>query len=282
MIIQLENRLIAFLDVLGFSSRLEKEDIRSLHVQYASYIDEAKNATFYTDQGDKTGKKNFEFSQFLFDSIVLVSCPVDDVYNVNNFVSAVALLLELGFKSNLPLRGAISQGDFLYDQERNIFLSHRFPELAKFELKQEWAGCTILRHAEQTILDAAFGVKSLNELPEQQTRNQIVHKYKIPLKKEGFFEGLALNFLFFLSEAEILSGIDYLISEKNERSREYFEFLKSLPIELQKLGSEFHPAAYCTFITTRSGMRAKFIDSEGSRCEPHIKEFTWVAVGRWK
>jgi hypothetical protein len=282
LIVQLENRLVAFLDVLGFSARLKKEDIRSLHAQYSSYMDEAKNATFYSAQGDNTGRKNFEFSQFLFDSIVLVSCPVDDVYNVNNFVSAVALLLELGFKNNLPLRGAISQGDFLCDQERNIFLSDRFPELAKFELKQEWAGCTILRHAEQTILDAAFGLRSLNELPQQQPRNQIVHRYKIPLKDEEVFEGLALNFLFFLSEAEILAGIDYLIAGKNERNKEYFEFLKSLPIQLQELSPEFHPAVYCTFITTRSGMRAKFIDSEGNRCEPGVKELTWVAVGRWK
>lgn len=282
MIVQLENRLVAFLDVLGFSARLEEEDILSLHTQYSSYIDEAKNATFYAAQGDNTGRKNFEFSQFLFDSIVLVSCPVDDVYNVNNFVSAIALLLELGFKSKLPLRGAISQGDFLYDQERNIFLSDRFPELAKFELKQEWAGCTILRRAEQTILDAAFGLRSLNELPEQQSRNQIVHRYKVPLKKEEVFEGLALNFLFFLSEAEILAGIDYLISGKNEGNKEYFKFLKSLPIELQQLNPEFFPAVYCTFINTRSGMRAKFIDGEGNRCEPGVKEINFVAVGRWK
>jgi len=282
LIIQLENRLIAFLDVLGFSARLEKEDIPSFHAQYSSYIDEAKNAAFYSAQGDSTGRKNFEFSQFLFDSIVLVSYPVDDVFNVNNFVSAVALLLEIGFKSNLPLRGAISQGDFLYDQERNIFLSDRFPELAKFELKQEWAGCTILRHAEQTVLDAEFGISSLNELPEQQIRNQMVHKYQVPLKKKEFFDGLAINFLFFLSEAEILAGIDYLIAEKNEKSREYFEFLKSLPIHLQKLNPEFYPAVYCTSIATRSGMRAKFIDGQGNRCEPGVKELTWVAVGRWK
>ncbi|MFO7551508.1 MAG: hypothetical protein R6W80_08865 [Haliea sp.] len=279
---RLENRLIAFLDVLGFSSRLENEDIRTLHNQYSSYIDEAKNTTFYAAQGDRTGRKNFDFSQFLFDSIVLVSCQVDDVYNVNNFVSAVTLLLELGFKNNLPLRGAISQGDFLYDQERNIFLSERFPKLAKFEEKQEWAGCTVLRHAEQTILDAVFGLKSLNDLPEQQLRNQVVHRYKVPLKKSEIFDGLALNYLLFLTEAEILSGIDYLIAEKRKKNEEYFEFLKSLPLPLQKLEPEFYPAIYCVSTTTRSGMRVKFIDGDGNHCEPGVKEYTWVAIGRWK
>lgn len=134
--IVLDNRLIAFLDVLGFSARLEKEAIESLHQQYASFIDQAGNATFFSAQGDNTGRKNFDFSQFLFDSIVLVSRPVDDVFNVNNFLSAVSLLLELVFKNKLPLRGAISQGDFLYDEVRNIFLSSRFPELAKSSLSK--------------------------------------------------------------------------------------------------------------------------------------------------
>lgn len=282
MIVRLENRLIAFLDVLGFSARLESEDIQSLHEQYSTFIDEAKNATFFSVQGDNSGRKNFEFSQFLFDSIVLVSYPVDNVYNVNNFISAVALLLELGFRNKLPLRGAISQGDFLHDDDRNIFLSERFPELAKFELKQDWAGCAILKHAEMAIVNAAFGLSGVSELPEEQIRNQIVHRYKVPLKKGEVFEGLVINFLFFLTEKEILEGIEYLISGKKERNEEYFEFLKNLPIQLQELGPEFLPAVYYTCISTRSGMRVKFIDSEGNRCEPGVKEFTWVAVGRWK
>ncbi|WP_217475637.1 hypothetical protein [Stutzerimonas stutzeri] len=281
MIVKLENRLIAFLDVLGFSARLKGEDIESLHQQYSAFIDEAKNATFFTAQGDNTGRKNFEFSQFLFDSIVLVSCPIDDVYNVNNFVSAVSLLLEFGFKSKLPLRGAISQGDFLYDEERNIFLSERFPELAKFELKQEWAGCAVLKHAEQTIVNSALGISNISQLPENQIRNQIFHRYTVPLKNGETFEGLVLNYLFFLSEKDILEGIDYLIPGKKEHNIEYFNFLKNLPLQVQELEPAFLPAVYCAFIATRSGMRAKFTDSEGNPCVPGVTEFTWTAVGRW-
>lgn len=281
MIVNLENRLIAFLDVLGFSARLEREKIESLHQQYSGFIDEAKNATFFTAQGDNTGRKNFDFSQFLFDSIVLVSCPIEDVYNVNNFVGAVSLLLELGFKNKLPLRGAISQGDFLYDQERNIFLSERFPELAKFELKQEWAGCSVLRHAEQTIANSAIGISDISQIPAEQTRNQLFHRYSVPLKNGELFDGLVLNYLFFLSEGEILGGIDYLIPGKKEHNVQYFEFLKSLPLQVQELEQAFLPAVYCAAITTRSGLRIKFADVDGNPCAPGISEFTWTAVGRW-
>jgi hypothetical protein len=281
LIVKLENRLIAFLDVLGFSARLESEEIESLHKQYAVFIDEAKTATFFAAQGDNTGRKNFEFSQFLFDSIVLVSCPVDDVYNVNNFVSAVSLLLELGFKSKLPLRGAISQGDFLYDQERNIFLSERFPELAKFELKQEWAGCSVLRHAEQTVANAAIGITDISQIPVEQTRNQLFHRYKSPLKNGEVFDSLVLNYLFFLSEKEILSGIDYLIQGKKEHNAQYFEFLKNLPLSYQQLDQGMLPAVSCASITTRSGVRFKFIDADGNSCVP-ASGFTVTTVGRWR
>lgn len=282
MIVTYENRLIAFLDVLGFSARLESEDIASLHQQYSSFIDEAKNATFYATQGDNTGRKNFDFSQFLFDSIVLVSCPIDDVYNVNNFVSAVSLLLELGFKNKLPIRGAISQGNFLFDGERNIFLSERFPELAKFELKQEWAGCAVLRHAEKVILDAALGVSDISHIPAEQTRNQLFHRYSVPLKKGETFDSLVLNFLFFLSEKEIVDGINYLIDGKKEHNAVYFNFLKSLPLNIQQLDPGFHPAVSCAFITTRSGFRMKFVDANGAPCIPGAREIQTAAVGRWK
>jgi hypothetical protein len=282
LIIKLENRLIAFLDVLGFSARLESEDVESLYDQYADFIDQAKNATFYAAQGDNTGRKNFDFSQFLFDSIVLVSCDVEDVYNVNNFVSAVSLLLELGFKSKLPLRGAISQGDFLYDYDRNIFLSERFPELAKFELKQEWAGCTILAHAEDVVLSAAIGVSNMAGLPEVQMRNQLVHRYNVPLKNGETIRALALNYFFFLSEREIVDGINYLIPGKKEHGAAYFEFLKTLPLQIQELTPDFAPAKFVSFMATRSGMRAKFVDESGRPCVPGVKELTWTAVGRWR
>ena len=280
MVIKLENRLIAFLDVLGFSARLEAGDIDSLYEKYSCFIDEAKVKTFYGALGDNEGRKNFDFSQFLFDSIVLVSCPVDYVYNVNNFVASVSFLLELGFKNRLPLRGAISLGDFLYDSERNIFLSERFPELAKFELKQEWAGCSILEAAEQIVLNCAF--MDGEKLIVNERRDQPVHRYPVPLKGGNVANYLVLNYLFFLTETEIVEGIDFLIDNKKDEAIKYFEFLKKLPLPLQVLPPEFYPAKYAAIMTTRSGFRIKFADEDFKACAPGAGSFQMTAVGRWK
>ncbi|AVH34030.1 hypothetical protein AL475_19265 [Vibrio fluvialis] len=264
MIIKLDNRLIAFLDVLGFSARLERENISHLHEQYSRFIDDAKNATFFAAQGDNSGRKNFGFSQFLFDSIVLVSEPIDDPFNVNNFVSAVSFLMELGFRNKLPLRGAISQGDFVYDESRNIFLSNRFPELAKFELRQEWAGCSVLPHAEKTVIEAAWGASE----PQAPTRNQLFHRYPVPVKGSERVNLLVLNFLHFMEPYEIQEGLGYLISPKQLHNRAHFMYLESLPEQRQRLEPAMYPALFMSYIPTRTGFRMKFTDCFGEAAEP--------------
>jgi len=204
------NRLIAFLDVLGFSKLLETEALLDVHKKYSSFIDQAKTMTFYQTVGDNTGRTNFAFAQFLSDSLVVVSNEVNDIYNINSFIAAVHFLLEIGFTNKLPLRGAIGQGDFLIDEERDIFLSERLPELVKLEGCQEWTGCVILESCEQTILESLFGKCTREDFTELQLRNNQVHLLDVPLKS-GSRKMFAINFLFFLSEKKIVNGIDYLV-----------------------------------------------------------------------
>lgn len=179
----LENRLIAFLDILGFSELLKRKSLEFVHSKYSRFIDNAKTMVFYSTQGDNTGRTNFEYAEFLFDSIILVSNPISDVYNVNNFIGGVNYLMETGFIDKLPLRGVITKGNFLLDNERNIFLSNDFSRAVKFEGKQEWTGCIVLEEAEETIISSVFGEKAIETLKtEIQLRNNPVHYYPVPFK----------------------------------------------------------------------------------------------------
>ena len=179
----LENRLIAFLDILGFSELLKRKSLEFVHSKYSRFIDNAKTMVFYATQGDNTGRTNFEYAEFLFDSIILVSNPISDVYNVNNFIGGVNYLMETGFIDKLPLRGVITKGNFLLDNERNIFLSNDFSRAVKFEGKQEWTGCIVLEEAEETIISSVFGEKAIETLKtEIQLRNNPVHYYPVPFK----------------------------------------------------------------------------------------------------
>ena len=69
-------RLIAFLDVLGFSQRLANARLEEIHTEYAALIDEARTKVF--DSKDTAGKpqNNFAWARFVFDSLIVVSNDV--------------------------------------------------------------------------------------------------------------------------------------------------------------------------------------------------------------
>ena len=278
----LNDRLIAFLDVLGFTAFLHNESLEKIHDIYSQFIDEAKTRTFFKSGGDNTGRTNFEYAEFASDSIILVSNPINNVYNVNNFISAVSFLFEMGFVSKLPLRGAIDKGDFLIDHKRKIFLSKEFANIVHFEGLQEWSGCTVLQGAEEIVLESVFGKANRDEIVSSQIGNNLVINYDVPLKKDKTTNLFIINFLLFLTKDQIVSGIDHLISPKKENNQKLFEVMNSMPFEFQMLPKEYFPAVKALMTKTRSGMRTTFLDSHNNPCQPGVSEIQWVAVGRWK
>jgi hypothetical protein len=153
----LSSRLVAFLDILGFSERLTQMSLPDLHREYAELIDYARTSAFgaSSTQGD-----NFAFAQFVFDSLVLVSHPLsgdDGAKSTFNFVAATVQLLEEAFRRHMPLRGAMGLADFLHDRERAIFLSPVFPSLVVAERSQEWCGVVVLPEAVNAVFDGIHG-----------------------------------------------------------------------------------------------------------------------------
>jgi hypothetical protein len=135
-----------------------------LHREYAALIDEASQSVF--EQQAIAGSpephvSNFQKSQFLFDSLVVVSYPTSDVKNICKFVLSCLLLMEKAFGRGFFLRGCISLGDFLDDPGRDIFLSSQFPRLVRAEKAQEWLGCYIDDIAENVVLNGVFGLDFL-------------------------------------------------------------------------------------------------------------------------
>jgi len=278
----LENRLIAFLDVLGFTAFLQNESLIKVHEKYSEFIDIAKNTVFFKTEGDNTGRTNFEYAQFVSDSIILVSNPIDDVYNINNFIAAVSFLLEIGFTSKLPLRGAITKGNFLIDNIRDIFISKEFAELVHFEGSQEWSGCAILKSAEEIIIESIFGKIDKNMLMQKQIGNNLVLSYNVPLKNGSSETLFIINYLVFMTKDKIIEGIDHLIEPKKSNNKKYFEYLNSLPFEYQSLQPEFLPAVTLLMVKTRSGFRVAFLDDQGNPCKPGVDKIMWEAHGRWR
>lgn len=258
---------------------LESSPLDEIHEKYSKFIDSAKQETFGEAIGDGEKRPNFIFSQFLFDSIVLVSGETNDPYNIGHFIFAVSNLLELSAKAGMPLRGAVAYGNFLADDERNIFVSEAFPRLVRFEGSQEWAGCVIMSCAEEIVGNGVIGEK-FND-PKNQTLNSPILKFKVPLKNGLEEELFAINYLVFLSSSEREALFQYLSGPKRENTIKFFEKIKALNANFQYLEDAFYPAVRLLPVASRTGVRLLFADGDNEPCLPGVSDFTIRAVGRW-
>ena len=226
----LNKRLIAFLDVLGFSSLIEKSTLEEIYDKYSIFINDAKNATFFQNENDLLKRTNFEFGKFISDSLILISNPVDDIHNVNNFLMAVSHILSLGFKSHFPLRGSIGLSDVILDDERGIVLSKELPFLLKEEKSQDWVGCSILEDALDIVMNSVGGSDYRNSIINTPCKSNLIQYYEIPYK-DGAKLGFAINYAYSLNDTDIKNGLDYLITTKKENTQKYISFYKTLPVD---------------------------------------------------
>ena len=135
---RLDNRLVGFFDILGFSSALKTRSIGDIHKIYSDLIDEFRSKIFnpQTMAGSQEPVQvRFALARIIFDSIVLVSEPIVENKSIANFLIGAIRLMEASFVRRLPLRGAIGTGDVLVDEDRSIILSSAFPSLVKAEKK---------------------------------------------------------------------------------------------------------------------------------------------------
>ncbi len=163
----LEHRLIAMLDVLGFASCIEtRSGLERTTAKYSELIALAKGHMFSPKAlrgSPGQPESNFEFGQFVFDTLVLVSYPID-IKATYRFIFATNLLMEMFFAETFPLRGSIGIGDFSSTEDGQIFLSNAFKRLRIDEERQQWAGCAILPEAEEIVVSYLLGNVTLDQL----------------------------------------------------------------------------------------------------------------------
>ncbi|MEP1961818.1 hypothetical protein [Tateyamaria sp.] len=268
-------RLVAFLDVLGFSAKLGSNPLEELYQNFAEVVDEIKDKTILSSPGGTGNRSNFAFAQFMSDSLVLVSHPVEDIYNVNNFIAAISEIIALGLDAGFPFRGAISVSDVVFDDGRNIFLAENFPAIVKFEGEQEWVGCVVLDDAKDLVLEAAFG----STTEDRMKITDFVHISKVPLKGDRHPIMVCINFMFPRFLAGPGSRLNELIEPKRSNTEKHIHDVLVAGFEAQNLGEEFLPAKYMAVMKTRTGFRCQFLDEQVRECDPGLDEWSWTAEG---
>jgi len=266
----LEHRLIAMLDVLGFADRIQtREGLELTTARYSELIARAKGHMFSPNAvpgSPNPPEPNFEYGQFVFDTLVLVSHPLD-IKSAYRFVFATILLMEVFFSERFPLRGSIGIGDFSIDGDAQIFLSDAFKRLRIDEENQQWTGCVLLPEAEEIVVSSLLGNVQLDKLPKSAP----LHRLTVPVKNQTSQPvRWCLNWSHFLSPGVIEAGLKYMAGDpsKQQNTRQYLTALEGLGDDTQTLSAQFAPAKRLKFMKARSGLRTKFEDDAGNGVNP--------------
>ncbi len=286
---------------------VEKMGIEEVYEKYSEFVDTAKNKVFFGVPDDYEGpSKNFEKSEIVSDSIILISYNVDDVASVNNFIGSISFFLELGLKSGFMFRGCVNQGDIIVDEERNILLSNEFNELAKYEPNINAPVCVIFEKAKATINSSLFGDKfsSIGVVP---SKSLPVIKFSVPLKDNKEESFWCVNYTYFCHQSELKEAIEYLEGDTVKKGNfvQYVNYLDGLPEERLFPNDESVDGTFVKLMKSRSGMRVAIANGSGDivqspihwgfpkvfikppeeiqmEIEPRTGKVSFNAKGRWK
>jgi hypothetical protein len=270
----LENRLIAMLDVLGMSNKIEnKSNLPAILEKYKDLITKAQ--TEIIDQQTIIGSKddnvsNFQIGEFVFDTIVLVSHPLNPK-NTSQFILSTIRLMEVFAKEDMPLRGAIGIGDYCVDNDTKIFLSDIFKRLNNEESMQQWTGCVLIPEAEEQIISSLIGTK-----PTEANQSDVLHRLSIPTKSTSDECRWCLNWSYKLTASEVEAILQYMKDSpaKHKNTQEYIKYLKTLPDAYSMLPPEFYPAVKLKTIKTRGSASIQFVDENELPTDPGCSE--WI------
>ena len=262
-----ENRLIAFLDVLGFRERMQKETPKKLVEIYGQFIKEA-NEQVFTDSAPPDIQEcegNFVAAKFVFDSIVLVSHPITSPQNISKFILATIVLMEKAMLENLPLRGAITKGDFVEDPSSNIFVSEAFKTLSAWEASIEFSGCCILSDIAEVVL---AGINGGPIASNQELKRFPLVLYPVPQKEEKTTNMWCLNWPHMFPRNKLQASINHLIGPKKENTQKFIDFIARLPGEDRQAIEAFGNSIFVRYMGTTNQFRLQFVDANENPTNP--------------
>ncbi len=161
--------LIAFFDILGTSQLLNTGEFHKVYDYYSDMIKLCNdNYTPITVCNPLFGKRellgdlngvmadladfdtpyhiiNYELSHAFFSDTFLLWIEIDSFLRplIGGFLEKCSIVFCEALKRGIPLRGTISVGASIMDEENHIFLGKPLAEAAKAEPHQKWLGITI-------------------------------------------------------------------------------------------------------------------------------------------
>ncbi len=159
-----DNRIVLYLDIMGFKDLVQKVDPKSLHThlkEAISFASEMKHIG-YADL-ERAGFRKFPEikSQVFSDSIVFTSEGIStaDIYTITKGAKWVSSAL---FQHHITFRGAIACGNMTYDDQNSIFFGQPLIDAYLLEQQLDLFGITV-HHSFEGLLKHSFKKKKCED-----------------------------------------------------------------------------------------------------------------------
>lgn len=181
-----------FFDVLGFKNVIESNEIDYLYEVIGSFLEQIDETATSMDGIDPNHQLYIPTRSMVFsDTIILYQTASSDlngcIFSMGpSLIDISALLLRLAFEKGLPLRGAISYGEYVVSDR--YFLGQPIIEAYNMEKICNWSGAILCDSAVQMMNTQpspqfvnCLGLEELCLDPQPFTRELIV-KYPLSIK----------------------------------------------------------------------------------------------------
>ena len=187
----LEERAVAFLDILGFQQALQDRGLQRLmntYIEFDILLHNWEGVLKHWEDApslfkDKRAPQLWADRYIFSDAIVLFSRSNTE-QEILRLLVYVWRLLQFSIIHGLPIRGALAFGEIALLKERSLFVGQPIIDAYLLEEKQQWVGVSI----DRSLYELAIQVRTSNRALEN-----VIVEYAVPFKGEETERLLVLN-----------------------------------------------------------------------------------------
>lgn len=152
---------VGYVDILGFKALVKSHHSESIHYWLERLMDNVKILC-----------PNSIVKWMLVSDSLLLFTNNETKASFEHLTGAVAAIIPMALSNGLLCRGAISHGDFYFNDESTIFFGPAYLDAVEYEKKQEWMGVIL------TPICRDFTA------PHKYIDTTLLIEYEVPMKKE--------------------------------------------------------------------------------------------------
>lgn len=188
------NRVVTFIDILGFKNLIKNNSLKNLARAYETILAqvlsvnkrqeiETRPTLFPEHPLDLPYCKTFMFS----DSIIIIANGPSQIETLKTLIFTWRTFQQL-LVSGLTARGAVSFGEIYINTSKNIFLGSALTKAYELEQTQEWVGAIV----DDNVFEA-FPMLKKEVDNKDGFLNKLFLRYEVPLKNKKAIMAYTIN-----------------------------------------------------------------------------------------